>query len=164
MINDILEQRGSRYGTFADHAVIAQSLIEQIRCQPNWMNLKPDARQALTVICDKIARMLNGDAEYDDNWVDIIGYATLVLNRIHADARKKQELEDLEDEKRAAGEGMTLGKEALWKTSELQLDNEYKPPYLRPVQPPAPLNEDELPNYERAYDDLPPSAYEKGER
>lgn len=117
MINEILEQRGNRYGSFADHASIAQALQDVLRDQPKWGSMKPDSRQALTVICDKIARMLNGDPEYDDNWTDIIGYATLVLNRIHEDTRRVQKCELLEQEKSAANEGMTLGKEELWESA-----------------------------------------------
>ena len=47
-----------------------------------WERLNPSQAQALEVIADKIARMLNGDPNYDDNWQDIIGYSQLVLNEI----------------------------------------------------------------------------------
>jgi hypothetical protein len=46
-----------------------------------WGRLTPDKRQALTVIADKIARILNGDPEYKDNWHDIGGYAKLAEDR-----------------------------------------------------------------------------------
>lgn len=87
MIDEVLEQRAERYGTFADHAKISQRLQAVLWDSPNWHEMPLDSRQALVVICDKMARMLNGDATYDDNWVDIIGYATLVLNRLKADER-----------------------------------------------------------------------------
>lgn len=92
MIDKVLEERGSRYGAFTDHADISQGLQNVLWATPNWPNMPLDARQALVVICDKMARMTNGDPDYDDNWVDIIGYATLVLNRIRAQERaEKQE-------------------------------------------------------------------------
>jgi hypothetical protein len=34
------------------------------------------------MICVKLARIVNGDPDYPDNWADIIGYCTLVLRRI----------------------------------------------------------------------------------
>lgn len=83
-INDTLAERGARYGVFADHAVIAQGLQDSMRCAPGWQALAADQKQALTVIADKIARMLNGDPDYVDNWHDIIGYATLVEQRLRA--------------------------------------------------------------------------------
>jgi hypothetical protein len=32
------------------------------------------------MIANKLARIVNGDANYRDSWVDIIGYAQLVLD------------------------------------------------------------------------------------
>jgi hypothetical protein len=34
------------------------------------------------MICHKMARIVNGDADYDDSWIDIAGYATLVAERL----------------------------------------------------------------------------------
>lgn len=34
------------------------------------------------MIAHKIARILNGDPDYDDSWVDIAGYATLVVKKL----------------------------------------------------------------------------------
>lgn len=91
-----LAQRGSRYGDFTDHAKIAQSLQDVMRgnalaiegdkttgyIETNWDDLDPVKKQALTVIADKIARILSGDPNYDDNWHDIQGYAKLVEDRL----------------------------------------------------------------------------------
>ncbi len=85
-IDQTLAERGARYGRFEDHAVTAQKLQDVIRDHPGWAGLAPDQRQALQVICDKIARMLNGDPNYIDNWHDIIGYARLVEERLERDA------------------------------------------------------------------------------
>lgn len=84
-IDKTLAERGSRYGEFTHHAVIAQDLQDVIRRPPGWAALAPDQKQALTVITDKIARMLNGDPDYIDNWHDIIGYARLVEKRLLSD-------------------------------------------------------------------------------
>ena len=91
MIEKVLEERGSRYGKFSEHAKIAQALQEVLWKHVNWQSLPTDTRQSLVVITDKIARMLNGYHDYDDNWVDIIGYSTLVLNRIREDERTMTE-------------------------------------------------------------------------
>lgn len=99
-VEDTLAQRGSRYGDFTDHARICQNLMGQMQLfekplkgQENikegdrifykpWEHLSPVQRQALTVIADKIARILSGDPNYDDNWHDIQGYAKLVEDRL----------------------------------------------------------------------------------
>lgn len=81
-IEQTLAERGARYGAFKDHAAIAQDLQDDMRAAPGWKLLAPDQKQALSVIADKIARMLNGDPDYLDNWHDIIGYAKLVEDRL----------------------------------------------------------------------------------
>lgn len=91
-VADTLAQRGARYGDFTGHAQIAQDLQDVMRnAQPfpmvgatssnGWKGLSPVQKQALTVIADKIARILNGDPNYDDNWHDIAGYAKLAEDR-----------------------------------------------------------------------------------
>lgn len=82
-IEATLVERGARYGAFKDHAVIAQDIQSAMRKPEGWNKLAPDQKQALTVIADKIARMLNGDPDYADNWHDIIGYAKLVEDRLN---------------------------------------------------------------------------------
>lgn len=81
-IEQTLAERGNRYGDFADHAAIAQGLQDTIRTTHGWQRLDATKRQALTVIADKIARILSGDPEYADNWHDIQGYAKLVEDRL----------------------------------------------------------------------------------
>lgn len=84
-IDDTLIERGERYGSFKDHAFITQSLKRTMYATPNWATLTNDKKQALEIIADKIARILNGDPEYADNWHDIIGYARLIEVTLETD-------------------------------------------------------------------------------
>lgn len=91
-VDATLAERGSRYGDFSDHARLCQALIlEMQEFKPEgtpaggltkWEQLDPVKRQALTVIADKVARILSGDPDYADNWHDIQGYAKLVEDRL----------------------------------------------------------------------------------
>lgn len=83
-VEAILAERGKRYGTFLEHAKIAQQLKCGIELALDERSkiLAHDQKQALDVICDKIARIINGDPNYVDNWDDIAGYATLVSKRL----------------------------------------------------------------------------------
>jgi len=90
-VTSTLAERGNRYGDFTDHAELAQELqrIMQGFRKPGpageiihpWPKLDSVKRQALTVIADKIARILSGDPDYTDNWHDIQGYAKLAEDR-----------------------------------------------------------------------------------
>ena len=84
MVDKILEQRGKRYGEFNKHAVIAQELKDVMRTHNIASLPRADMREALEMIQHKVARILNGDPTYDDNWLDIAGYATLVAERLQA--------------------------------------------------------------------------------
>lgn len=84
-IEDTLAERGARYGKFSEHALICQGIKRSMWQHPGWQRLADDQKQALETIADKIARMLNGDPNYIDNWHDIIGYAKLVEDRLIAE-------------------------------------------------------------------------------
>lgn len=88
-INDILSERGKRYGTFAGHAEISQHLKGVIRgyLVKRGKELDGDQMEALEMICHKIARVINGDADYHDSWTDIAGYAQLVAERLQGRGR-----------------------------------------------------------------------------
>lgn len=81
-INDTLAERGARYGSFGEHARIAQNLKAAMVDSPNWHRLAPDQREALEMVQHKIGRILNGDPDYHDSWHDIVGYTKLVADRL----------------------------------------------------------------------------------
>ena len=81
-ISAILAERGSRYGRFDAHALVTQRLKQALTSGENWDSLEPDAKEALEMIVHKIGRILSGDPDYDDSWVDICGYSQLIVDRI----------------------------------------------------------------------------------
>ena len=83
-VDGVLEERGSRYGPFITHAAITQQLKEVTARHLHHRGkvLKPDQQEALDMIYHKIGRIINGDPDYADSWVDIAGYAKLVADRL----------------------------------------------------------------------------------
>lgn len=77
-ITSTLEERGSRYGDFLGHALITQTIKSSMQLSKNWDSLSADKKEALEMIAHKIGRILNGDPDHKDSWVDIEGYAHLV--------------------------------------------------------------------------------------
>lgn len=77
-----LVERGSRYGSFGEHARITQAIKAAMTDSPNWSSLNPDMREALEMVAHKAGRILNGDPHYHDSWHDIIGYVKLVADRL----------------------------------------------------------------------------------
>jgi hypothetical protein len=81
-VEAMLKERGKRYGSFTGHAAIAQKLKDVMRNNSDYNKLSNDKREALEMIQHKIARILNGDPNYADSWVDIVGYAQLVVDAL----------------------------------------------------------------------------------
>jgi len=80
-IEEVLAERGKRYGDFRTHAAISQRLKTAMYGAGSY-ELPPLHREALEMIAHKIARILNGDPNYKDSWVDIAGYAQLVAKEL----------------------------------------------------------------------------------
>lgn len=73
-----LNERGTRYGDFTEHSRITQNIKRAMQDSPNWDDLADDKKEALEMVAHKIGRILNGDPNYKDSWVDIEGYVHLV--------------------------------------------------------------------------------------
>lgn len=84
-VSDILDDRHNTYGAFIDVAAVSVALRAVIR--ERRPDLMPDQEEALHMICNKIARIVNGDPNHIDSWRDIAGYATLVSERLEGKAR-----------------------------------------------------------------------------
>lgn len=84
-VDETLDERGVRYGTFVYQAELAQKLKDA--CVVHAMNRKnelaADQWEALEMILHKVARIINGDPDHVDSWHDIAGYAKLVEDRLN---------------------------------------------------------------------------------
>lgn len=79
---EILAERGKRYGDFKGHAEITWALKAVMHTTEGWGNLNHSQRETLDMIAHKIGRILNGDPNWADSWEDIAGYAKLVANQL----------------------------------------------------------------------------------
>jgi hypothetical protein len=84
-IKETLAQRGASYGDFREQGRITQNLKRAMQDSPNWHRLPSYLKEGLDMIQHKISRMLNGDALFDDNMHDIIGYTKLMQDRAAQD-------------------------------------------------------------------------------
>lgn len=91
-INSILDERGNRYGDFASNATTTQLIKQAINLGDTADKLAFYQRESLEMIAHKISRIVNGDANYMDSWVDIVGYAQLVIDKLQHDKDEIQAL------------------------------------------------------------------------
>ena len=88
-IEQTLNQRGSRYGEFHNHAALSQTLKNSIlqhyfytHGQADAPQLPPYMVEGISMICHKLARIANGDPFYIDSWRDISGFSELVAKQL----------------------------------------------------------------------------------
>lgn len=90
-IGEVLSERGNRYGDFSTHAEITQQLMytcemlcKQIHKCPLNQRLNYSQVESLHMIFHKIGRIINGDPNYADSWIDIAGYAQLIVDELNS--------------------------------------------------------------------------------
>lgn len=75
---EAIEQRDTGYGGFANVAHTKRSILNTLEQGGSFDSLDAVERTALEEIAGKLARIVNGSTKAD-NWIDISGYAELVL-------------------------------------------------------------------------------------
>lgn len=81
-IRAVLEERGYRYGLFSLHADTTQAIKQALHAAPAWAALSPSQKEALEMVAHKMGRIVCGDPNYLDSWVDIVGYTQLVVDQL----------------------------------------------------------------------------------
>lgn len=76
-VDATLAERQTQYGCYEDVAHVTQQILSALRIG-NYDELPAPMKESLHMIASKMARIVNGDPEYLDNWHDIGGYAKLI--------------------------------------------------------------------------------------
>ena len=88
-VDAVLDARAKDYGKFIEGAEIMQMLKRLVH---NYIAIRStplafDQREAIDMIIHKLGRIINGNPDKADHWVDISGYAKLVADRLEGNAR-----------------------------------------------------------------------------
>ena len=90
----ILDERRVTHGEFYLNARITEQLIDTLRSSPHWLHIPYETRNALTMTCCKMSRLVSDKGyKHEDNYADILGYMTLALDSVRESKSFKQELE-----------------------------------------------------------------------
>lgn len=71
----VLDEREKSHGYYGHTAAVAQQLKTIVRLNPNLSEVQ---RESLDLICTKMSRIIAGNPDEPDHWLDIAGYAQLV--------------------------------------------------------------------------------------
>lgn len=80
MIEDVLAEREKTHGSFKIHAHVTQEIKRALAYRMSHMT--DIEREATEMIAHKLGRIVAGNAHFVDHWVDIAGYAQLVVNEL----------------------------------------------------------------------------------
>ena len=78
MIDNILAEKEKVHGQFMITAAVSQALKRTVRHSlANWEGLSSEQKEAVDGICVKLSRIISGNSDEADHWIDIMGYAEL---------------------------------------------------------------------------------------
>jgi len=80
-VTKVLAERQNTHGSFLENAACSQALKDVV-FEHGEQLMPPIAREALDNICQKMSRIITGNWEHIDSWVDLAGYATLVARHL----------------------------------------------------------------------------------
>ena len=88
-VDKTLDARAEMYGKFKDGATLMQSIKRVLadHAAKHGKTFADDQWEALEMIVHKMGRIVNGDPDVTDHWLDIAGYATLIADRLEGNAR-----------------------------------------------------------------------------
>lgn len=88
-VDDVLNARATNYGKFIEGAEIMQMTKRLVHnyIEQRGTSLAFDQLEAIDMIIHKLGRIINGNPDHIDNWVDIAGYSTLVADRLKGNVR-----------------------------------------------------------------------------
>jgi len=79
-----LEEKGKVHGEYGEQAGVTQKFKDIAHESKNWRKLDSTQRDAIEMICVKLGRILTGNPDEPDHWLDIQGYARLTWERLPA--------------------------------------------------------------------------------
>jgi len=81
----VIDEREKTHGKYADVARVSQHLKSYLH-QQDLLHLTAEQRESLDMICVKIARIVCGNPNEKDHWLDCMGYAELIVKKLQADS------------------------------------------------------------------------------
>jgi hypothetical protein len=83
-----MPDRTKTHGEYLDQADMAERIRNVMFCRcpmlPNYQ------KAALTLIAEKLSRIITGDSNFEDHWLDIAGYCERVLEILRKEAHGKE--------------------------------------------------------------------------
>jgi len=76
-VEETLKERRSTHGDYKETALYSQCFKDLARSASSWSNMSAAQKESVDMILHKVARVICGNPDEPDHWVDIQGYAKL---------------------------------------------------------------------------------------
>ena len=86
VVADILVQRRGTHGDFSTNAAVTQGIMRLLATGPSWNLLSDVHVEGLHMIAHKMTRVVCGDPSEPDHFLDVSGYARLVVKHLGGSA------------------------------------------------------------------------------
>jgi aspartyl/asparaginyl-tRNA synthetase len=87
-VENILKQREATHGDFPIKATTIQVLKNIMRGTERWRDLSFAQQESLDMVMTKVGRILHGNPNELDHWLDIIGYTKLISDELQKKIQK----------------------------------------------------------------------------
>jgi hypothetical protein len=87
-VDKILKDRQLTHGDYATKCDTIQYMKHAMRSTDGFYELQSDQMESLELILTKIGRILHGNPNHIDSWLDIAGYSQLIINRLQSQNSK----------------------------------------------------------------------------
>ncbi len=83
-LNTVLQERESTHGKYCVHAHVTQGLKQVLRDYQGFIRnpMNEEQKESIDMIFHKIGRIVAGDPNHHDHWLDICGYAKLIVTML----------------------------------------------------------------------------------
>lgn len=85
---DVTITRDKQYGGFDAVAYTSDTLLKIVSEQSGWYRMMPVQKEGIRMTLHKIARIVCGDPNYEDSWVDAAGYLNITMKYMKKDNTK----------------------------------------------------------------------------
>jgi len=81
-LSELIADREATHGDYFVNTTVMQRTKDLWRGAGGWDKLTPAQRESLEMIAHKVGRILGGDPNHKDHWLDVAGYAKLVADKL----------------------------------------------------------------------------------
>lgn len=82
LLAKVLGERGKTHGDWEEQSRLEQKLKEVIRASDNWQDLTSQQKSSLEAVAMKISRILTGEPNNPEHWLDCEGYFRITRERL----------------------------------------------------------------------------------